>query len=201
MFVIKARMLVEGVLQGVGYRAIVKQAARFSSVKGLARNLDDGRVEIFCEGSKTNIEKFRKLIEIRGKPDDIMSINVTKIECFEEGEKGHSPAWKPYRGFEIDYGVEKLSPFEESSLEDHEFGKLYFSNFRNELKSFREESRNEQMSFRKELKGFREDTNVSFAQMAEKYGDISAELKEFRTGIEKFLIQFLKEYSKKKTQT
>jgi hypothetical protein len=41
---------------------------------------------------------------------------------------------------------------EESSLEDHEFGKLYFSSFRNELKSFREE------------------TDLSFAQMADKYG-------------------------------
>jgi acylphosphatase len=173
-------MLVEGVLQGVGYRAIVKQAARFLGVKGLVRNLDDGRVEIFCEGSKTSLEKFQKLIDIRGKPEDILSINVTKIEFVEEGEKGYSPAWKLYRGFEIDYGVEKLSPFEESSLEDHEFGKLYFSSFRNELKSFRE------------------DANVSFAQMAEKYGDISAELKEFRTGIERFMTKFLKEYSKKR---
>jgi len=78
-------------------------------------------------------------------------------------------------------GVEKLLPFEESSLEAHEFGKLYFSSFRNELKSFRG------------------DTNGSFAQMAEKYEDISAELKEFRTGIERFLTKFLKEYSKKRT--
>lgn len=126
-----------------------------------------------------------------------MSINVTKIEFFEEGEESYSPAWKPYRGFEIDYGIEKLSLFEESSLEYHEYEKLYFSSFRNELKSFRE------------------DTNLSFAQMAEKYGDISVELKEFRTGIEsisaelkefrtemeRFLTQFLKEYSKKRTQT
>jgi len=177
--VVKERMLVEGVLQGVGYRAIVKQAARFVGIRGLVRNLDDGRVEIFCEGTKSALKKFHKLIDIKGKPEDIMSINVTKIECSEEGEKGYSSAWKAYRGFEIDYGVEKLSPFEESSLEDHEFGKLYFSSFRNELKSFRE------------------DTNLSFAQMAEKYGDISDELKEFRTGIERFLTKFLKEYSKK----
>jgi len=139
-------MLVEGVLQGVGYRALVKQAARFLGVKGLVRNLDDGRVEIFCEGSKTSMEKFRKLLEIKGKPDDILSINVTRIKYFEEGAKGYGPAWKPYRGFEIDYGIEKLSPFEESSLEYHEYEKLYFSSFRNELKSLREE------------------TNVSFAQ-------------------------------------
>jgi len=192
-------MLVEGILQGVGYRATLKQAARFLGVKGLVRNLDDGRVEIFCEGSKTSLEKFRRLIDIRGKPEDIISINVTKIEYFEEGEKGYSSAWKPYRGFEIDYGVEKLSPFEESSLENHEFGKLYFSNFRNELKSFREESKTSFAQMTAELKEFRKDTNVSFAQMAEKYGDISAELKEFRTGIERFLTKFLKEYTKKRT--
>jgi len=210
-------MLVEGILQGVGYRATVKQAARFLGVKGLVRNLDDRRVEIFCELSKTSLEKFRRLIDIRGKPEDIISINVTKIEYFEEGEKGYSSAWKPYRGFEIDYDVEKLSQFEESSLEDHEFGKLYFSSFRNELKSFREESKTSFAQMTAELKEFRKDTNVSFAQMAEKYGDISAELKEFRselkslredtlselkefrTGIERFLTKFLKEYTKKRT--
>jgi len=180
---IKMRIVAEGVLHGVGYRAIVRQAARFLGIRGLVRNLEDGRVEIFCEGSKDQVEKFVKMVNIKGKPDDIMSINVAKMECFEEGEEGYSPAWKPYRGFEIDYGVEKLSPFEESTLEDHEFGKLYFSSFRNELKSFRE------------------DTSLSFAQMAEKYGDISTELKEFRKGIEKFLTKFLEEYSKRKTKT
>jgi len=179
VLVVKERILVEGILQGVGYRAIVKQAARFSGVKGLIRNLDDGRVEIFCEGSNSALKSFHKLIEIKGKPKDILNIDVSKIECFEEGKKGYSQAWKPFRGFEIDYGVKKVSPFEESTLEDHEFGKLYFSSFRNELKSFREE------------------TQINFAQMAEKYGDISAELKEFRTGIEKFLTRFLKEYTKK----
>jgi len=40
--------------------------------------------------------------------------------------------------------------------------------------------------FRSELKSLREDT--------------LAELKEFRTGMERFLTQFLKEYSKKRTQ-
>lgn len=175
------KIIAEGILQGVGYRAIVKQAARFLGIQGLVQNLEDGRVEIFCQGSKDRINKFLKIIKIKGKPGDIMGINVTKMKCFKEGEKGYSQAWKPYKGFEIDYGIEKLSPFDESTLEDHEFGKLYFSSFRNELKSFREE------------------TNVNFAQMAQKYGDISTELNEFRKGIERFLTKFLKEYTKKKT--
>jgi acylphosphatase len=175
----KMRIIAEGVLQGVGYRAIVKQAARFLGIQGLVRNLEDGRVEIFCQGSKNRIKKFLEIINIKGKHGDIMNIDVTKIELFKEREKGYSQAWKPYKGFEIDYGIEKLSPLNESTLEDHEFGKLYFSTFRNELKTFREE------------------TSLNFAQMAQKYGDISTELKEFRKGIERFLTKFLKEYTKK----
>jgi archaellum component FlaC len=38
---------------------------------------------------------------------------------------------------------------------------------------------------RSELKGFKKDENTNFQQMAEKYGDISNELKRFRENIEK----------------
>lgn len=177
--VAKARILVEGVLQGVGYRAMVKQAARFLGVKGLVRNLDDGEVEVFCEGVKAKIKRFLKLIDVKGKPDDIISINVTSIDCFWEDEKGYSEAWKPYRGFEIDYGILSLEPSQESALEDHEYGKLYFS------------------MFRSELKGFRQDTKTSFNQMNKKYDTISKnvanikevpnELRKLRQTTKKFL--------------
>ena len=42
---------------------------------------------------------------------------AAKIKHFKEGEKKYSKAWKPYKGFEIDCGIKKLSPFEESTLE------------------------------------------------------------------------------------
>ena len=51
--------------------------------------------------------------------------------------------------------------------------------------------------FRSELKGFRENTNTNFQKMAEKYGDISVELKKFRETVENFLEEFLKEREKK----
>ncbi|MGB9756651.1 MAG: hypothetical protein ACPLVJ_02585 [Candidatus Bathyarchaeales archaeon] len=47
------------------------------------------------------------------------------------------------------------------------------------------------------LKRFRENTNRNFKDMAEKYGDISKELKEFRKTVKEFLEAFLTEYQKR----
>jgi len=52
---LRARLLVKGKVQGVGYRAF---AARVASQRGLCggvRNLDDGRVELEVEGPKDQI--------------------------------------------------------------------------------------------------------------------------------------------------
>ena len=45
----------------------------------------------------------------------------------------------------------------------------------------------------------RQDTNRNFKDMAEKYGDISKELKEFRKTVKGFLEAFLSEYQKRTT--
>jgi acylphosphatase len=52
---LRAKLLVNGKVQGVGYRAF---AARIASQRGLCggvRNLDDGRVELEVEGPKDQI--------------------------------------------------------------------------------------------------------------------------------------------------
>jgi len=177
----KARIIVDGVVQGVGYRALVKQAARQLGLKGLVRNFEGMKVEIFCEGPTDKIKEFLKKIDRKAESEDFLSINVSSIKCFFEGEEHYQPAWKEYKDFEIDYGVEELSSFDEATLEDHEFSKLYF------------------IGFRDELKDFRQDTNKNFKEMAEKYGDISVELKEFRKTVKGFLDAFLSEYQKRTT--
>jgi acylphosphatase len=174
----KARIVVSGVVQGVGYRALVKQTARQLGLKGLVRNLTDAKVEIFCEGPPNSIKVFLNKIDRKARAEDFLSVNVSKVKCSFEGEEGFRPAWKEYREFEIDYGLENLSTLEEATLEDHEFSKLYFIGFRDELKDFSDR------------------TDSNFAQMAEKYGDISKELKEFRKTVKGFLDAFLSEYLK-----
>lgn len=58
------RLHVEGIVQGVFYRAFIKQNAERYNVKGFVRNLEDGRVEIFLEG---NTDDVKKMIEISEK--------------------------------------------------------------------------------------------------------------------------------------
>ena len=174
----RARIVVSGVVQGVGYRALVKQVARQLGLKGLVRNLKDAKVEIFCEGSSDKINQFLSDIDRKAKAKDFLSVNVSKIKCSFEGQEGFQQAWKPYEEFEIDYGFEKLSPLEEATLEDHEFSKLYFIGFKDELKEFSDR------------------TDKNFAEMANRYGDISKELKEFRVTVKNFLDAFLSEYRK-----
>ena len=49
------RYVVQGRVQGVGYRYFVQRAASSIGVKGYARNLDDGSVEVYAIGNKDQL--------------------------------------------------------------------------------------------------------------------------------------------------
>lgn len=49
-------MLVEGVVQGVGYRDWTVRAAQGLALAGWVRNLADGRVELWAEGPRAAID-------------------------------------------------------------------------------------------------------------------------------------------------
>lgn len=51
-------ILVEGHVQGVGFRYFVQEQARYLDLTGWVRNLSDGRVESLAEGSKQNLLDF-----------------------------------------------------------------------------------------------------------------------------------------------
>jgi acylphosphatase len=52
---LRARLLVKGKVQGVGYRAFAVRVALQRGLCGGVRNLDDGRVELEVEGPKSQI--------------------------------------------------------------------------------------------------------------------------------------------------
>ena len=56
---IARRFLVSGVVQGVGYRYFAQRSAATHQVHGYVRNLADGRVEAFAQGSEKQVNGFR----------------------------------------------------------------------------------------------------------------------------------------------
>jgi acylphosphatase len=52
---LRAKLLVRGKVQGVGYRAFAARVAAQRGLRGGVRNLDDGRVELDVEGPKDQI--------------------------------------------------------------------------------------------------------------------------------------------------
>ena len=79
-----------GRVQGVGFRyAVVKLAAGYE-VTGFIRNGSDGRVELAAEGTKDELEAFRRAIQ------------DCEVERFIRNEEaGWSEATGEFRGFEI----------------------------------------------------------------------------------------------------
>lgn len=56
---IARKFLINGEVQGVGYRYFAQRAAACHQVRGYVRNLKDGRVEILAEGQAKAVEAFR----------------------------------------------------------------------------------------------------------------------------------------------
>lgn len=54
----RRRVLVEGLVQGVWYRASAEREAVRLNLAGLARNLNDGRVEMIVEGPLDAVDAF-----------------------------------------------------------------------------------------------------------------------------------------------
>ena len=62
-----AEMIVEGRVQGVGYRDFVRRRAIGLGLTGYVMNLRDGRVRIHAEGTRDVIEDLTRQIE-KGPP-------------------------------------------------------------------------------------------------------------------------------------
>jgi len=74
----------------VGFRYTAKSVATGFEVTGTVRNLPDGRVELVAEGTREELEAFRRAIRQAG------------LEHFIKNEEVHwSNAMGSFRGFEI----------------------------------------------------------------------------------------------------
>ncbi len=173
---IKAMLIVEGNVQAVGYRALVKHTARSLGVKGKVKNLDNGGVEIYCEGDKNSILKLQKRINIKSKePENVFSLNVKKIHRFFEDEEGYKDPGEEFKLFWVDYGEEAKAP-DMANLERLEIGTYIMHNLREDVREVGTEVK----------EGFSK-THSDFRELDGKYDVVSNELKSMNNNISKLV--------------
>jgi acylphosphatase len=80
------RFLIEGRVQGVGYRYFALKAAEALGVTGFARNLPDGRVEVIAEGSDQGLAAFET--KLREGPGFSEVRGLVRSEIPERGSTG-----------------------------------------------------------------------------------------------------------------
>ena len=80
-----ARFFVEGHVQGVFFRASTRRQATELGVRGYARNLHDGRVEVLAVGDVQAVERLAEWLK-HGPPHARVD-RVERIEA-DEGEAG-----------------------------------------------------------------------------------------------------------------
>jgi acylphosphatase len=86
----RATVFYSGRVQGVGFRASVRQLAHGYEVTGTVRNLPDGRVELVAEGTQSELEAFLTGIAESG----LSGLIAKKEETWQTAQGG-------LRGFSI----------------------------------------------------------------------------------------------------
>lgn len=60
---IRAKALIRGRVQGVGFRYFAERHANVLGITGFVRNLFDGSVEVVAEGERNKVDLFLKELE------------------------------------------------------------------------------------------------------------------------------------------
>ncbi|CAG0950661.1 acylphosphatase [Anaerolineae bacterium] len=91
----KLEAVVQGIVQGVGYRATARWMARRLNLTGWVRNLPDGSVETHAYGDKTALDQFARWLH---KGPENARVTLVTIQRSEETS--------PFDSFEIRYDAD-----------------------------------------------------------------------------------------------
>jgi acylphosphatase len=88
----RAHAFYSGRVQGVGFRHEAESVAHRLGLMGWVKNLQDGRVELVCEGSKEQIEKLFSELQ-----DGALGRFIKKVDCVWE------PPTNEYKDFCVEF--------------------------------------------------------------------------------------------------
>jgi acylphosphatase len=75
-----ARVIVSGIVQGVGFRYWTERVARELGVCGWVRNLADGRVEAFVEGERDVIDAFIERCKVGPRAARVTNVEASRAK-------------------------------------------------------------------------------------------------------------------------
>ena len=68
------RWFIRGRVQGVGYRYFAQNAASLLGLTGYARNLDDGRVEVYAVGTAAQLSEYAAMLHKGPRWSDVRGV-------------------------------------------------------------------------------------------------------------------------------
>jgi acylphosphatase len=74
------RWFIGGRVQGVGYRWFAQRAASELGLTGYARNLDDGRVEVYAAGSEKKLSELAASLRQGPRFSDVRTVDEQEAE-------------------------------------------------------------------------------------------------------------------------
>lgn len=74
------RWFISGTVQGVGFRFFVQAKASSIGVTGWARNLDDGRVEVYAVGSEDQLNALAGALHIGPHASEVRGVEQQDAE-------------------------------------------------------------------------------------------------------------------------
>ena len=83
---------ITGRVQGVGFRDFVRRSAEKYGIRGYAKNLANGDVEVLAEGNKVALDEFLRLLKQGPPASKVGDVHIDEL-------KGSGN----YTGFEIRY--------------------------------------------------------------------------------------------------
>jgi acylphosphatase len=75
------KCFIAGRVQGVYYRGSAARRARELGVRGYAKNLADGRVEVVACGDAAAVDAFVKWLWVGSGAAQVQSVEITDIAC------------------------------------------------------------------------------------------------------------------------
>ena len=180
---IRAKINVKGRVQKAGYKDTVDEAAYYLDVKGYVKNLDDGTVEVVCEGDKKDIEELVKKTRVREYPIFVESVKVEYSEATGEFKQ---------------FDIIRENDITEATYERMDAAARYMrgmnkdlgekiDSMHHDLKDGQDKMLEKQDTTIDTLKDFRDCTKQSFTDMGNRYGSIQDELVNTRKELAKLV--------------